>query len=98
MFHHPGYYQLALSYNKESQVTYDLILAMTSKGQELPRLQEGLESMRMYCKQPLILAASTAELVVGSCAAKIELVDGDLNAIEEESGLYYTIIDDAVIL
>lgn len=88
MLHRPGYYQLALSYNKESQVTYGLILAMTDKGQELSRLQESLESMRMYCEQPLILAALTAELVVDSCSAKIELVDGDLNTIEEESGLH----------
>jgi hypothetical protein len=42
----------------------------------------------MFCEQPLIPAALAADLVIDSCATKIELVDRDLNALEEESGLH----------
>ncbi|KAH8779045.1 hypothetical protein BGZ57DRAFT_927246 [Hyaloscypha finlandica] len=61
---------------------------MTRKGHEIPRLLKGLRDRLMFCEQPLILAALAAELVIDSCATKIELVDGDLNALEEESGLH----------
>jgi len=61
---------------------------MTTKGQNTPKLVEKLENKRMYCEQPFVLAALVAELVIDSCAAKIEHVDEDLNAIEEESGLH----------
>jgi hypothetical protein len=88
MLHRPGYYQLALSYDREARLTHGLLLAMTKKGQEFPRLLKGLQDRRMYCEQPLILAALVAELVIDSCAVKIELADGDLNILEEESGLH----------
>jgi len=88
MLHHPGYYQLSLSYNRDTQLTHGLLLAMTEKGQEFPRLLEGLKDRHMYCEQPLLLAALVAELVVDSCATKIEFVDGELNDLEEESGLH----------
>jgi hypothetical protein len=61
---------------------------MTNKDQEFPRLLKGLQERRMYCEQPLILAALVTELVVDSCAARIDLVDKDLNTLEEESGLH----------
>jgi hypothetical protein len=88
MLHHPGYYQLALSYDRQTRLTHGLLLAMTNKKQEFPRLIKGLLDRQMYCEQPLILAALVAELVIDSCAAKIELADGDLDALEEESGLH----------
>jgi hypothetical protein len=86
--HRPGYYQLALSYDWKTHVTHGLLLAMTTKGQDIPKLLERLENKRMYCEQSLSLAALAAELVIDLCAAKIDLVDGDLNALEEESGLH----------
>jgi hypothetical protein len=61
---------------------------MTRKGHEIPRLLKGLRDRLMFCEQPLIPAALVADLVIDSCATKIELVDGDLNALEEESGLH----------
>ncbi len=88
MLDRPGYYQLALSYGKESRLTHGLLIAMTTKGHEVPRLLKGLQERHMYCEQPLILAALVAELVVDSCAVKIGLADEDLNALEEESGLH----------
>jgi hypothetical protein len=88
MLHRPGYYQLALSYDRETRLTHGLLLAMTNKRQEIPRLIKGLKDRHIYCEQPLILAALVAELVIDSCAVKIELADGDLNALEEESGLH----------
>jgi hypothetical protein len=81
--HRPGYYQLALSYDRETGLTHGLLLAMTRKGHEIPRLLKGLLDRLMFCEQPLILAALAAELVVDSCATKIELLDADLNALEE---------------
>ncbi|KAH8787562.1 hypothetical protein F5882DRAFT_111032 [Hyaloscypha sp. PMI_1271] len=86
--HRPGYYQLALSYDRETGLTPGLLLAMTRKNHEIPRLLKGLRDRLMFCEQPLILAALVAELVIDSCATKIELLDGDLNALEEESGLH----------
>jgi hypothetical protein len=86
--HRPGYYQLSLSYNREAGLPHGLLLAMTGKGHEIPRLLKGLRDRLMFCEQPLILAALVAELVIDSCAMRIELVDGDLNALEEESGLH----------
>ena len=80
--------QLALSYDRETGLTHGLLLAMTGKGHEIPTLLKGLRDRFMFCEQPLILAALVAELVIDSCATKIELVDGDLNALEEESGLH----------
>jgi hypothetical protein len=88
MLHRPGYYQLALSYDRETRLTHGLLLAMTNKEQEISRLIEGLRVRRMYCEQPLLLAALVAELVIDSCAVRIELTDGDLDALEEESGLH----------
>ena len=61
---------------------------MTTKGQDIPKLLERLENKHMYCEQSLSLAALAAELVIDLCAAKIDVVDGDLNALEEESGLH----------
>lgn len=84
----PGYYQLALSYDRETRLTHGLLLAMTNKGHGFPRLLKGLQDRRMHCEQPLILAALVAELVIDLCDTKIEWVDGDLNALEEESGLH----------
>jgi hypothetical protein len=77
-----------LSYDRETGLTHGLLLAMTRKGHEIPRLLKGLRDRLMFCEQPLILAALVAELVIDSCATKIESVDGDLNALEEESGLH----------
>ena len=60
---HPGFYQVALSYDRETRLTHVLLLAMTGKGQEIPRLLKGLQDSLMYCEQPFILAALAAELV-----------------------------------
>jgi hypothetical protein len=88
MLHQPGYYQLALSYDRETRLTHGLLLAMTNKEQKISRLIEGLRVRRIYCEQPLLLAALVAELVIDSCAVRIELTNGDLNGLEEESGLH----------
>jgi hypothetical protein len=88
MLHRPGYYQLALSYDRKTRLTHGLLLAMTNKRQEIPRLINGLRVRQMYCEQPLILVALVAELVIHSCAVNIELADGDLDALEEEGGLH----------
>jgi hypothetical protein len=77
-----------LSYYRETGLTHGLLLAMTRKGHEIPRLLKGLRDRVMFCEQPLILAALVAEFVIDSCATRIELIDGDLNALEEESGLH----------
>ena len=88
MLHHPGYYQLALSYDRETRITHGLLLAMRKKDAKIPRLLEGMRDRVMHCEQPLILAALVAELVIDSVAAKIELANEDLNDLEEESGLH----------
>jgi hypothetical protein len=86
--HHPGYYQLALSYDRKTRLTHGLLLAMVNKEEEIPRLIKGLRVRQMYCEQPLILATLVAELVIDSCDGRIEDVDGVLNDLEEESGLH----------
>jgi hypothetical protein len=68
--HHPGYYQLALSYDRKTRLTHGLLLAMVNKEEEIPRLIKGLRVRQMYCEQPLILATLVAELVIDSCAGR----------------------------
>jgi len=88
MLHRPAYYQLALTYDKETRITHGLLLAMTNRGAEFGRLLNSLQDRLDYCEQPFILAASVAELVIDCCAARIEQVNVDLNTLEEESGLH----------
>jgi hypothetical protein len=88
MLHQPGYYQLALSYDRQTRLTHGLLLAMMRNGEEFHRLIKGLQDRLMYCEQPLLLAALVAELVIDSCTAKTDTADEDLNTLEEDSGLH----------
>lgn len=81
----PGYYQIALSYDRQNNTTHGLVLAKT-KDHEFSKLISGLKEHQMHCQQPLLLATLVTELVIDSCGDQISLSDRKLNGLEETMG------------
>lgn len=81
----PNYYQLALSYDSRTRLTYGILLAKT-KDHEFPKLIQMLKQRERYCTQPLLLANLVIELAIASNANRIQAADWRLNELEEVMG------------
>lgn len=86
-FFRPQFYQLALSYNKQTRLTHGLLLAKSHDHiPVIPELLSGLQDQQMYCGQPLLLALLSTEQVIDSCNERINTADRKLNELEATMG------------
>src|SRR5271167_1593007 len=81
----PSFYQLVLSYNAQTRITYGLLLSKSSE-HEIPKLIDTLKEEPWHCEQPLYLALLLAELSVNTSAKRIQCAELRLNDLEEMMG------------
>jgi hypothetical protein len=81
----PSYYQLVLSYNTKTRITYGLLISKT-KEHKIPELIKTLKQEAWRCEQPLYLAALLAELSVNTSAERIQCAELRLNELEVMMG------------
>jgi hypothetical protein len=81
----PSYYQLVLTYNTQTRLTYGLLLSKTSE-HKIPDLIDKLKEEPWRCEQPLYLAALLAELSINTSAERIQCAELRLNELEEMMG------------
>ncbi|CZR68946.1 uncharacterized protein PAC_18847 [Phialocephala subalpina] len=79
----PSFYHLALSYNQQSKVTHGLLLSKT-RDHHFRELIQWLQSSQNHRDQPLGVALHIAEIVIETCADRVNASDSTLNDLEEE--------------
>lgn len=84
-FYYPVGFQLALSYDKESKVTYGLLLRQ-SDNNIIPPLLRRLDSQKSHCQQPLLMAVLSIEHVVDFCNERLEECSANLLRLEPGMG------------
>jgi hypothetical protein len=81
----PSYYQLVLTYNASTRITYGLLLSKTSEHQ-IPKVMKALKEDPWRCRQPLFPAVLIAELSVFFSAERIQHTELKLNELEQTMG------------
>ncbi|TVY84028.1 hypothetical protein LSUE1_G001785 [Lachnellula suecica] len=81
----PSYYQLALSHDPATNLTYGLLIAKTAD-HEFPLMTQSLLQHRAHVTHPLLTAALLSKLVIASTASRIQASDRSLNELEESTG------------
>jgi hypothetical protein len=86
-FYRPQFYQLALSYDKQTRLTHGLLLTKSVNNIPIvPQLLRSLQDQRMHCEQPLLLALLSTEQVIDSCSERLDTSDWKLNELEATMG------------
>jgi hypothetical protein len=86
-FFRPQFYQLAVSYDKETRLTHSLLL--TKSLDNIPFVSQffsGLQNQQMHCELPLLLALMSTEQIIDTCIERLDTSDGTLNELEATMG------------
>jgi hypothetical protein len=86
-FFRPQFYQLAVSYDKETRLTHGLLLTKNLNNIPfVPQFFSGLQNQQMHCELPLLLALISTEQVIDTCIERLDTSDGKLNELEATMG------------
>jgi hypothetical protein len=86
-FFRPQFYQLAVSYDKETRLTHSLLL--TKDLNNIPFVSQffsSLQHQQMHCELPLLLALMSTEQMIDTCIERLDTSDGKLNELEATMG------------
>jgi hypothetical protein len=86
-FFRPSFYQLALSYNKQTRLIHGLLLTKSLNNIPIvPQLLSGFPNQQIHYEQPLLLALLSTEQVINSCSERLNNSDWKLNELEAKMG------------